>query len=82
MAIKQLLQEFRDVFAWNYTEMPGLDPKMAMHYLKKAPGKKPVKLASKPKRASEPLRNKRFSASLRLLRKGASLLVPFHHTML
>ena len=23
MAIKQLLQEFRDVFAWNYTEMPG-----------------------------------------------------------
>lgn len=26
-----LLREFSDVFAWSYAEMPGLDPKIAMH---------------------------------------------------
>ncbi|XP_070036802.1 uncharacterized protein [Nicotiana tomentosiformis] len=29
----ELLKEFRDVFAWSYKEMPGLDHKVAVHYL-------------------------------------------------
>ncbi|GAA0173822.1 hypothetical protein LIER_27357 [Lithospermum erythrorhizon] len=28
-----LLKEFKDVFAWTYKEMPGLDPKIAVHHL-------------------------------------------------
>ena len=28
-----VLEEYRDVFAWNYKEMPGLDPKVAVHHL-------------------------------------------------
>lgn len=27
------LKEYRDVFAWTYNEMPGLDPKVAVHKL-------------------------------------------------
>ncbi|KAI5317091.1 hypothetical protein L3X38_036798 [Prunus dulcis] len=29
----QLLQEYRDVFAWSYQDMPGLDPNVAVHKL-------------------------------------------------
>ncbi|KAG9442517.1 hypothetical protein H6P81_018371 [Aristolochia fimbriata] len=28
-----LLREYRDIFAWNYTEMPGLDPRVVVHKL-------------------------------------------------
>jgi len=28
-----LLGEYKDVFAWSYQEMPGLDPKVAVHRL-------------------------------------------------
>ncbi|KAL0446355.1 UNVERIFIED_CONTAM: Transposon Tf2-12 polyprotein [Sesamum latifolium] len=28
-----LLHEFKDLFAWSYKKMPGLDPKVAMHHL-------------------------------------------------
>ena len=28
-----LLKEFKDVFAWDYSEMPGLDPKLIAHTL-------------------------------------------------
>ena len=28
-----LLSEYRDVFAWGYKEMPGLDPKVVVHNL-------------------------------------------------
>ena len=28
-----LLKEFRDVFAWDYSEMPGLDPRLVVHML-------------------------------------------------
>ncbi|KAG9447539.1 hypothetical protein H6P81_013667 [Aristolochia fimbriata] len=37
------LQEYRDVFAWNYTEMPGLDSKVAVHKLAVHPVVRPVK---------------------------------------
>ncbi|KAL0299441.1 UNVERIFIED_CONTAM: hypothetical protein Sradi_6603900 [Sesamum radiatum] len=38
-----LLHEFKDVFAWSYKEMPGLDPKVAVHHLSVKKGARPVK---------------------------------------
>ncbi|GAA0168525.1 hypothetical protein LIER_23226 [Lithospermum erythrorhizon] len=38
-----LLTEFRYAFAWTYTEMPALDPKVAMHHLAMKKGARPVK---------------------------------------
>nr|XP_027088706.1 uncharacterized protein LOC113710058 [Coffea arabica] len=42
-----LLLEFRDVFAWNYSEMSGLDPRIAVHNLSVKRGTKPVKQAQR-----------------------------------
>ncbi|KAM1762297.1 hypothetical protein TB1_004858 [Malus domestica] len=39
----QLLLEYKDVFAWTYKEMPGLDPIIAMHHLAVKPGTRPIK---------------------------------------
>ncbi|XP_070047111.1 uncharacterized protein [Nicotiana tomentosiformis] len=41
----ELLKEFRDVFAWSYKEMTGLDPKVAIHHLAVKNGARPVKQA-------------------------------------
>jgi len=38
-----LIREYIDVFAWNYEDMPGLDPQVAMHRLNIKPDVKPVK---------------------------------------
>ncbi|KAL0404347.1 UNVERIFIED_CONTAM: putative protein K02A2.6 [Sesamum radiatum] len=38
-----LLHEFKDVFAWSYKEMPGLDLKVAVHHLSVKKGARPVK---------------------------------------
>ncbi|KAG9446294.1 hypothetical protein H6P81_012422 [Aristolochia fimbriata] len=35
--------EYKDVFAWSYTEMPGLDPTVAIHKLAIKSGVKPIK---------------------------------------
>ena len=37
------LREFVDCFAWSYAEMPGLDPKIAVHKLNLQENVKPVK---------------------------------------
>ncbi|KAL0461070.1 UNVERIFIED_CONTAM: Transposon Tf2-12 polyprotein [Sesamum latifolium] len=37
------LGEYKDVFAWTYKEMPGLDPKVAIHHLGIRHGARPVK---------------------------------------
>ncbi|XP_027169522.1 uncharacterized protein LOC113769256 [Coffea eugenioides] len=42
-----LLLEFKDVFAWNYSEMPDLDPRIAVHNLSVKRGTKPVKQTQK-----------------------------------
>lgn len=42
------LSENRDVFAWNYTEISGLDPDVAVHRLSVDPAKKPVKRRFRP----------------------------------
>jgi len=38
-----LVREYIDVFAWNYEDMPGLDPQVAMHRLNIKPDVKSVK---------------------------------------
>ena len=38
-----LVKEYIDVFTWNYEDMPGLDPQVAMHRLNIKPDAKPVK---------------------------------------
>ncbi|XP_070046401.1 uncharacterized protein [Nicotiana tomentosiformis] len=43
----ELLKEFRDVFAWSYKEMLGLDPKLAVHYLAAKNGARPIKRAQR-----------------------------------
>ena len=37
-----LLKEFKGVFAWDYSEMPGLDPGLVAHTLNVDPKAKPV----------------------------------------
>jgi len=37
-----LLKEFKDVFAWDYSEMSGLDPRPMVHALNVDPEAKPV----------------------------------------
>ena len=36
-----LLKEFKDVFAWDYNEMPGLDPRLVAHTLNVDPEARP-----------------------------------------
>ncbi|XP_070022285.1 uncharacterized protein [Nicotiana sylvestris] len=43
----ELLKEFRDVFAWSYKEIPGLDTKVAVHHLAVKNGARPVKQAQR-----------------------------------
>uniref|UniRef100_A0A2N9I4R3 Integrase catalytic domain-containing protein n=2 Tax=Pentapetalae TaxID=1437201 RepID=A0A2N9I4R3_FAGSY len=37
-----LLKEYQDIFAWQYNEMPGIDPTLVAHSLNIEPGAKPV----------------------------------------
>ena len=37
-----LLKEFKDVFAWDYNEMPGLNPRLVAHTLNVDPEARPV----------------------------------------
>ena len=37
-----LLQKYRDMFAWTYDEIPGLDPGLVVHSLNVDPGVRPV----------------------------------------
>ena len=39
--------EYKDVFAWTYKEMPGLDPTVAVHRLAIKQGVRPIKQAQR-----------------------------------
>ena len=41
----KLLVEYKDVFAWTYKEMPGLNPNIALHHLAIKKGVRPAKQA-------------------------------------
>ena len=43
----KLLVEYKDVFAWTYKEMPGLNPSIALHHLAVKKGVHPVKEAQR-----------------------------------
>jgi hypothetical protein len=43
-----LFKEFRDVFAWSYEEMPGIDPKIVEHEITTYPDAKPVRQKLRP----------------------------------
>jgi hypothetical protein len=38
MRLVELLKEYQDIFAWQYDEMPGIDPKLVAHSLNVQPG--------------------------------------------
>ncbi|KAA0062672.1 hypothetical protein E6C27_scaffold79G001920 [Cucumis melo var. makuwa] len=39
-----LLIKYKDIFAWSYKEMPGLDSKVAIHHVAIKPGYRPIKI--------------------------------------
>ena len=41
-SLVKLLKEYQDVFAWQYDEMPGLDPGLVAHALNMEPRTRPV----------------------------------------
>jgi len=43
-----LFREFRDVFAWSYDEMPGIDPSIVEHEIPTYPSAKPVRQRLRP----------------------------------
>jgi hypothetical protein len=47
-AYKALFQEYRDIFAWSYTEMPGLDPSIVEHRIDTWPDITPVRQKQRP----------------------------------
>ena len=42
MHLVELLKEYQDIFAWQYDEMPGIDPKLVAHSLNVELGTRPV----------------------------------------
>ena len=47
VAYMNILKEYRDVFAWSYKEMLGLNPRVAVHQLAVKNGSRPVKKAQR-----------------------------------
>jgi hypothetical protein len=43
-----IFKEFRDVFAWSYEEIPGIDPKIVEHEITTYPDAKPVRQKLRP----------------------------------
>ncbi|KAM1551459.1 hypothetical protein ACFX15_042934 [Malus domestica] len=66
--IVYLLQEFKDCFAWHYTEMPGLDSTLVEHRMPIKKGYKPVKQA--PRRMSNEIEEKVKKVIERLVKAG------------
>ena len=60
-----LLKEFRDVFAWDYSEMPGLDPRLMVHMLN-------VDLEAKP--MAQPARVFHIEIEVQIVKKVQKLL--------
>ncbi|KAM2127807.1 hypothetical protein ACFX1R_007669 [Malus domestica] len=63
-----LLQEFKDCFAWHYTEMPSLDSTLVKHRMPIKEGHKPVKQV--PRRMSKEIEEKVKEEIERLVKAG------------
>jgi Reverse transcriptase (RNA-dependent DNA polymerase) len=66
--LKTFLKSYMDCFAWSYKEMPGLDPDVAVHYLKIDPTFKPIKQA--PRRMRIELEEKVVEETKKLIDAG------------
>jgi hypothetical protein len=42
VAYKSCFQEFRDIFAWSYEEMSGIDSDIVIHKIKTYPSARPI----------------------------------------
>src|SRR4051812_47825937 len=60
----KLIREYIDVLAWNYEDMPGLDPQVATHRLNIDPEKKPFK---QPQRRFRPAMMEAIEAEVKKL---------------
>jgi hypothetical protein len=58
IAYKALFQEYRDVFSWSYTEIPGLDPTIVEHRIDTWPDVAPVAKRNTPFTLPNPWRSK------------------------
>jgi hypothetical protein len=47
-AYKALFQEYRDIFTWSYTKMPGLEPSIVEHHIDTYPDITPVRQKQRP----------------------------------
>ena len=54
--IIEVLKEFKDYFAWDYSELPGLDRQLVEHKLPMQPDAKPIK--QKPRRMEPEITSK------------------------
>ena len=73
---KALFQEFRDIFAWSYTEMPGFDPSIVEHHINTWSD---VVLVHQKKRPIHPSKDPAVKAKIEKLRK-ASFIYPITFT--
>ena len=73
-AYTALFKEFRDVFAWSYEEMPGIDPSIVVHEIKTYDDAKPVRQRLRP---LHPKKTAAIKAEVeKLLRAGFVYPVP------
>ena len=70
----ELFKELRDVFAWSYDEMPGIDPQIVEHEINTYPNAKPVRQRL---RALNPRKAPAIKAEIeKLLKSGFIYPVP------
>ena len=70
----ELFKEFRDIFAWSYDEMPGIDPHIVEHEIKTYPN---AKLVRQCLRAVNPRKASVIKVEIeKLLNAGFIYLVP------
>ncbi|CAL8175199.1 unnamed protein product [Prunus armeniaca] len=74
-ALVSLLKEFRDVFAWSYEEMSGLNPSLVSHTLNIELGTKPI---VQPKRNFHPEVEKQIKVEIEKL-LAAGFIKPIKH---
>uniref|UniRef100_A0A2N9HPH6 Integrase catalytic domain-containing protein n=1 Tax=Fagus sylvatica TaxID=28930 RepID=A0A2N9HPH6_FAGSY len=75
MHLVELLKEYQDVFAWQYDEMPGIDPKLVAHSLNVEPGTRPV---VQPMRTFHPEVEAQITQEVKKL-LSASFIKPIQH---
>ncbi|KAI5334587.1 hypothetical protein L3X38_024720 [Prunus dulcis] len=74
-ALVSLLREYRDVFAWSYEEMPGLNPNLVSHTLNIELGTKPI---VQPSRNFHPEIEKQIKVEVKKL-LAAGFIKPIKH---